>query len=126
MYSLVHQVDVARDPTLNVLSLFTVGSSYTRQKLIRKLIFVILFRRIYHNSWKKFLARYYFKNCSIYWCNVFGGTRLSGTFWLKKTSANEVFFRLRRFDYRCITSEFVIFKMFQYFLYILACFHGCN
>ena len=57
---------------------------------------------------------------------VWTQTEFSGNFWLKKISANVVFFRRKKIDYGCITSDFGSFKLCEHFLYILTRFHGCN
>ena len=103
-------------------------SSCAQQIMVKSLIYVNLFRRIFHIPRKIFLKRFFPKAYSIYWSNVFNGTptRLSGLFWPKKSSTNMVFFRRRKFEHMCITSEFGIFKMCKYFLHILSCFSGFN
>ena len=81
-------------------------------------------------STKTLLARLFFF-CRAnwkYWPMFSGGTpaRLGTIFWAKKISGILFFFRRRKFDFRCITREFGLFRWCKNFLCILACFAGCN
>ena len=118
--------------TLTTFELLVLSDFFSaQQKMVKNLIFLILSRIISHISRKTYMARFFPRAFLIYWFNVFGGTParlggLGGTFWLKKFSADMVFFRRRKFELRCITSNFGIFKMCTYFFYKLTCFLVCN
>ena len=127
--SLMHELKFLRGPTFTPFWPFvSVWNFLAQPKMVKSQVYVVLFHPFFPYSRKIFEARLYSSAYSIHRFGLFGGTpvRLRGNFWPTQISDNIVIFRWRKFDFRCITSEFGILKMCKYFLYILTCIRGCN
>ena len=122
------QINVVRDPRFTIfLTFYFLWNILHPAKMVKSPIYVVLFRRIFYISQKIFSARPYSKTYQKNWFNLFRGTlaRLRGIFQRRSFPSTKFFWR-KKFDFRCVTFKFGIFKMCKYLLYILTCIHGCN